>query len=128
MKPHGLIVAAATLLATAAWSQATAPVQYQSVKPDAVLTSKLVGINVYNMNNEKIGEIADVVIEHGSLDGYVLSVGGFLGMGEHYVAVQPSSVAIKYDESTREWRASANATKDQLKAAPVFKYHSRWKG
>lgn len=128
MRLHGHIVAGTVLLATAAFSQATAPVQYLSIRPDAMLTSKVVGLDVYNQGDEKIGEIADVVIEHGALQGYVLSVGGFLGMGERYVAVQPSSVSIKYDEPANKWRASANATKDQLKAAPEFKYHSRWKG
>jgi sporulation protein YlmC with PRC-barrel domain len=126
MRRHGFIVMGATLLATAAFGQATAPVQYLSIKPDSMLTSKLVGVDVYNQKNEKIGEIADVVIERGSLEGYVLSVGGFLGMGERYVAVQPSSVSIKFDESASKWRATANASKEQLKAAPEFKYHSRW--
>jgi sporulation protein YlmC with PRC-barrel domain len=128
MRLHGYIVAGTTLLATAAFGQATAPVQYLSIKPDSMLTSKLVGVDVYNQKNEKIGEIADVVIERGSLEGYVLSIGGFLGMGERYVAVQPSSVSIKYDESANQWRATANASKDQLKSAPEFKYHSKWKG
>lgn len=124
---YGAVVAV-TLLTTAAWSQATAPVQYLSVHPDAVFSSNVVGLDVYNLKNEKIGDIADVVLEHGALEGYVLSVGGFLGVGERYVAVQPSSISIKYDESGKKWRATANATKDQLKAAPEFKYHSKWKG
>ena len=50
--------------------------------------SKLVGVNVYNDANEKIGDINDVILDKsGKVENVVLGVGGFLGMGEHYVAV-----------------------------------------
>ena len=58
--------------------------------------------------------------------GYILSVGGFLGMGTHYVAVDPGTVSITYDGSNKTWRASMNATKDQLKSAAEFKYGGQW--
>jgi sporulation protein YlmC with PRC-barrel domain len=51
-------------------------------------SSKLIGVNVYNDNNEKIGEIEDLIVDKsGKVDNIILGVGGFLGMGEHYVAV-----------------------------------------
>jgi sporulation protein YlmC with PRC-barrel domain len=50
--------------------------------------SKLVGVNVYNEANEKIGDINDVILDKsGKVANVVLGVGGFLGIGEHYVAV-----------------------------------------
>jgi ribosomal 30S subunit maturation factor RimM len=50
--------------------------------------SKLVGVNVYNDANEKVGDINDVILDKsGKVENVVLGVGGFLGMGEHYVAV-----------------------------------------
>src|SRR6202158_5703573 len=50
--------------------------------------SKLIGVNVYNDNNEKIGDIEELIVDKsGKVDQVVLGVGGFLGMGEHYVAV-----------------------------------------
>lgn len=50
--------------------------------------SKLAGVNVYNEANEKIGDINDVILDKsGKADKVILGVGGFLGMGEHYVAV-----------------------------------------
>ena len=55
-----------------------------------------------------------------------MSVGGFLGMGEHYVAVSPSAVKVSYNSSEKKWHASMNASADQLKAAPEFKYSGRW--
>ncbi|OYY26724.1 MAG: photosystem reaction center subunit H, partial [Azorhizobium sp. 35-67-15] len=52
---------------------------------------------------------------------------GFLGMGERYVIVRPNAVQIAYSEADKKWSAMMNATKDQLKAAPEFKYEGRWK-
>ena len=50
--------------------------------------SKVVGLSVYNSNNEKLGSINDLVMDKGgNIKAVVLGVGGFLGMGEHLVAV-----------------------------------------
>jgi sporulation protein YlmC with PRC-barrel domain len=117
--------------------------------------TKLVGVNVYNENNEKIGDIEELIVDKsGKIDNAVLGVGGFLGMGEHYVAVpmeklkwvnEPvrtsSTTTAPADKSTvgeanranrparaadERWypdHAVLNATKDQLKAMPQFKYN-----
>lgn len=51
-------------------------------------TSKLVGLNVYNDNNEKLGDINELLIDNtGKVQAVIIGVGGFLGMGEHNVAV-----------------------------------------
>ena len=84
--------------------------------------AKLKGLNVYNQKDESIGEITDLAIKNHQVDALILSVGGFLGMGEHYVAVSPSSVNVRYDQKNDKWLASMNTTKDALKAAPEFKY------
>jgi sporulation protein YlmC with PRC-barrel domain len=124
-------------------------------------SSKLIGVNVYNNNNEKIGDIQELIVDNsGKVDNVVLGVGGFLGMGEHYVAVpmeklkwvnEPvrTSSTAPADKSTvgannagttgqanransperaaeEKWypdHAVFNATKDQLKAMPQFKYN-----
>jgi sporulation protein YlmC with PRC-barrel domain len=50
--------------------------------------SKLVGVDVYNEGNEKIGDISEVILDKsGKVANVIIGVGGFLGMGEHYVAV-----------------------------------------
>jgi hypothetical protein len=54
-----------------------------------------------------------------------VSVGGFLGMDEHYVVVNPSAITVTYSDSDKKWHAAMNATADQLKAAPEFKYSGR---
>ncbi|MFY9970028.1 MAG: PRC-barrel domain-containing protein [Roseiarcus sp.] len=92
-----------------------------------MLSSNVVGLDIYNEQNNDIGKIQDVAFDSSmKITGYILSVGGFLGMGTHYVAVDPGAVSIKYDASNKVWRAAMNATKDQLKSAPEFKYGGQW--
>jgi len=50
--------------------------------------SKLIGLNVYNDQNEKLGDISEVLLDKsGKVDGIVIGVGGFLGMGKHDILV-----------------------------------------
>ena len=124
--------------------------------------SKLVGVDVYNEANEKIGDINEIILDKsGKAANVILGVGGFLGMGEHYVAVaydklkwvnepvrtstttptadkptvgvnNAGSATGEVNRSNRPVRAANenwypdhvvyNATKDQLKAMPQFKY------
>jgi sporulation protein YlmC with PRC-barrel domain len=99
-------------------------VQVQSAD---MLSSNVVGLDIYNGQNNKIGKVQDIAFDASKqLTGYILSVGGFLGMGTHYVAVNPSSLNVAYDAQNKVWRATMNATKDQLKSAPEFKYGGQW--
>ena len=51
-------------------------------------SSKLVGLNVYNDSNESLGSINDLLTDkNGDIKAVVVGVGGFLGVGEHLVAV-----------------------------------------
>jgi len=51
-------------------------------------SSKLVGLNVYNDSNESLGSINDLLTDKsGDIKAVVIGVGGFLGVGEHLVAV-----------------------------------------
>jgi sporulation protein YlmC with PRC-barrel domain len=126
--------------------------------------SKIVGLNVYNNNNEKVGAIDELLTDrNGAVKAVVIGVGGFLGMGEHLVAIPfdkikfvdtPVSATTASDTTTTrpaantttgaatttttttsattssvkaDWypdHAVFNATKDELKAMPEFKYAS----
>lgn len=58
-------------------------------KSDQWRAYKLIGLNVYNSNNEKIGDIKELITgKDGKIDLVVIGVGGFLGMGEHNVAMK----------------------------------------
>ena len=98
---------------------------YVAVPPSDDLSSKLVGLDIYNKDNKDIGTIKDIALNpNGRASAFIVSVGGFLGMGEHYVAVNPDAVNVTYKDN--KWHADMNATVDQLKAAPEFKYAGRW--
>jgi len=50
--------------------------------------SKVVGLSVYNDNNESLGSINDLLMDKsGNIKAVVIGVGGFLGVGEHLVAI-----------------------------------------
>ena len=111
---------------TGAATNAPSSERFVSMPSNAELSSQIVGLNVYNENNKDIGEIKDIALgQNGETEAYVLSVGGFLGMGDHYVAVSPSAVKITYNSSEKKWHASMNATVDQVKSAPEFKYPNK---
>ncbi|WP_271585909.1 PRC-barrel domain-containing protein [Bradyrhizobium sp. CCBAU 53415] len=86
------------------------------------LSSQLMGLQVYNNAKQDIGTIKDVALNENGIDGYILSVGGFLGIGDHYVAVRPSAINLKFDHAAKKWSATMDTTADQLKSAPEFKY------
>jgi hypothetical protein len=130
MKKFALALVACSVLSSgAALGQTATPApaaKAMSVPQDAAFTYNLIGLNVYDGANDDVGQIKDLVLENGTLVGYILSVGGFLGMGEHYVAVTPGSIGLAYNDTDKKWKASINVTKDQLKAAPQFTYSGKF--
>ncbi len=103
---------------------ATVKLKYVTVKPADVMSSKLIGTTVYNNKNENVGEVEDLVIENGkTVTGVVVSVGGFLGMGESYVVLDPSTLAIS--DKDGKWAVHADTDKDTLKNAPKFTYSKK---
>jgi sulfite reductase beta subunit-like hemoprotein len=97
------------------------------VQSTDMLSSNVVGLDIHNGQNDNIGKIQDIAFDASKkVTGYILSVGGFLGMGTHYVAVNPDAVVVSYDAQNKVWKATMNATKDQLKSAPEFKYGGQW--
>ena len=129
MKNIALITASLAFLASPVLAEeaktvgnAPAEAKFSTVSKDEMFSSKLKGLNVYNQKDESVGEIADIAIKNNQIDALILSVGGFIGMGEHYVAVSPSSVSVRHDAKNDKWLASMNTTKEALKAAPEFKY------
>jgi sporulation protein YlmC with PRC-barrel domain len=84
--------------------------------------SKLIGSTVYNDQNEKIGSLDDLILKDGNrLAMGVVSVGGFLGMGNKLVAVPYDQLHLEMDkDQTKITMPGAN--KEALKAMPTFTY------
>ncbi|MCX8996741.1 PRC-barrel domain-containing protein [Rhizobiaceae bacterium BDR2-2] len=130
MRRIALALAATAAMVSFAHAQtpttATTSEVFVVAKPTDVLSYNLVGLNITNPQDETIGEIRDLIISDGLLSGYIVSVGGFLGIGEKYVIVSPASVDVVYSEPDNKWSARIDTTKEALQSAPEFKYEGRW--
>lgn len=81
---------------------------------------ELIGKNVYGRDNNKIGEVDDVILDGtGQAKQLVISSGGFLGIGEKQVAVDYS--AANWDSQNNRLNL-AGMSRDDVKAMPDFKY------
>lgn len=76
------------------------------------------GTDVKNSAGEDLGDIKDIMLntQTGQIEYYVLSFGGFLGMGDKYFAVPCEAVSFDTDEEC----AVLDVTKERLKTAPGF--------
>ena len=145
------------LVSSAALAQTSSPNASPRTSTDSTQTasakgewqaSKLIHMNVYNNQNEKIGDIKELMLDKtGKIDTVAIGVGGFLGMGERDVAVKFGDLKWS-DEPVRSTTSSnppattsgsgqtqesrdrnypdhavLNATKDQLKSMPQFDYN-----
>lgn len=82
--------------------------------------SKLIGAEVINSQRESIGEVDDIVIADGRAL-LVLSVGEFLGMGGHHVAVELDQAKIFHpNNDPDDLEISVQMTKEELKALPGY--------
>ena len=124
MKTRAL--AASLLLASTLGVAAAAPANAQamsSVPAGSVTVTDWYKQNVYTPQNDKIGDIKDVLVNKGGkIDGLVIAVGGFLGAGEKDVIVPFSDVKATMKDN--KWYLTMNASKDDLKKAEGFKYDS----
>jgi hypothetical protein len=123
-----IAAAVAATVTGAAYAQQTTgvgtPMQAQvlnSLPSNATTVTNYYKQNVYDPSDAKIGEITDVLVgKDGKVDAFIISVGGFLGMGEKDVAVP--FTAIHATEKNGKWYLTMNATKDALKEAHGYKY------
>ena len=94
--------------APAASATTTAPGQKMMLKGNW-RASKLIGLDVYNEANEKLGDINELIIDKdGKINAVVIGVGGFLGMGEHDIAVTIDK--LKFVEEAVRTSSTAPAT------------------
>ena len=99
-KKLALAAMAAALLSTTVLAQSNPPapavkdpIAAQTTAQGKWRASKLIGLNVYNAQNEKIGDINELMTDSsGKIDLVVIGVGGFLGIGEHNVGLPLSQV------------------------------------
>ncbi len=87
---------------------------------NAVLASELMGQTVYDSADDSLGDVNDIIwTDDGNIQGVVVGVGGFLGIGEKSVAVNYEALNIMTDENGNK-KLVLDATADELAAAPEF--------
>lgn len=89
-----------------------------------IASDKVEGTAVYGPDGDKIGSIANVMIDKrsGKVAYAVLTFGGFLGMGNDYYPLPWAS--LKYDETLGGYLVSI--TRQQLETAPKFRDEDSW--
>jgi hypothetical protein len=105
--------------------QPAKPVKGQIVMQDkdSILASTLIGSTVYSPANETVGDINDLIVGlDGKVQGVVIGVGGFLGLGEKDVAVKMDQITVQPEDANKSnVRLILASTKADLEAAPEFK-------
>jgi sporulation protein YlmC with PRC-barrel domain len=100
-------LAGTALLVGTALAQTPAPTQpggpgqvMIQMPPDLMRGSSFIGLNVYGADNQKIGDVDEILVDRqGKVLGYVVSVGGFLGIGQKNVAIRFEQVQwMSYQE------------------------------
>lgn len=86
--------------------------------PQLMGANTLTGNDVYNQNDEKLGDIKDFMLDmrNGRVSYAVLSFGGFMGLGEKLFAVPLSALIL----DTINKRFTLNVDKGRLENAPGF--------
>jgi sporulation protein YlmC with PRC-barrel domain len=94
-----------------------------NIPPSSLTVTDWYKQSVYDPNNNKVGEIVDVLVSSdGKVNALIVGVGGFLGAGEKDVAV--NFTAVKKTMKNDKIYLTMNTTKDALKSAPGFRYDS----
>lgn len=92
-----------------------------SIPSNSVTVTDWYKQDVYDPQNNKIGQVMDVLVSpDGKVNSLIVGVGGFLGAGEKDVAVDFG--AIKRTTKDNSIYLTMNTTKNDLKSAPGFKY------
>ena len=100
------------------------PVPGQILVQDAntVLAKELIGLTVYAPDKAKIGAISDLILgkDARTVDGFVIGVGGFLGIGEKAVALKMDRLQISHN-GDGSVQLMMDVKKEELSNAPSFK-------
>jgi hypothetical protein len=103
---------------------AKTPVAGQIVVQDAntILAKDLIGQTVYSPDKAKIGSISDLILSKDgkTVEGFVIGVGGFLGIGEKSVAMKIDRLKMSSGPNG-SFELAMDAKKEELTNTPTFK-------
>nr|WP_321482446.1 PRC-barrel domain-containing protein [uncultured Cohaesibacter sp.] len=94
---------------------------WKSVEPSELTTDDLTGARIYSVKDEDIGEIDKLLVNNdGKIEKAVLDIGGFLGIGEHRIAVTMDELKIMRDNNGSDVRVYIDATQKELERQPEY--------
>src|SRR5262245_30075539 len=111
---------------TTASTSSTGSAQFvASQKPDQFLASKFKGTDVVGSDNQKVGDVSDILFDKdGKIEAFVVGVGGFLGIGAKDVALAPSAFQFVPGDpnsaTDKSPKLKISMDKEQLKQAANF--------
>ena len=89
--------------------------------PDQHLASKFNGTDVIGANDEKIGDVSDLLFDKDhKIVAFIVGVGGFLGIGSKDVAIDPASFQPVPGKDANDMKLRLSMTKEELKNAAAF--------
>jgi len=113
-----IVAAQSVSLAQIAGTETLTTVQIEAIAAGWSVKKQVMGKEVYNDKDEKIGTIEDLIVAPGDAVSYVvIGAGGFLGMDKHDVLLPAGLLQL-----TGEKYVLTGATKDAVKALPEFHY------
>jgi sporulation protein YlmC with PRC-barrel domain/osmotically-inducible protein OsmY len=97
----------------------TKPMSSHHTDSQPVMASKVLGMNIHTVADEKIGEINEIFINTGSGEvvAVAVSTGGFLGMGKQNTLVSSEDLRFNGDRT----QMHTDISKDQLQNAPDYR-------
>ncbi len=94
---------------------------YLNIEAAALTAEDLDGAPLYGVNDDFIGEIEDLVVtEDGKIEQAIVDIGGFLGMGEHRIAIAFDELQIIRTDDGSDLRVYVSASKEQLEAREPY--------
>jgi len=94
-----------------------------SQKSDQFLASNFKGTDVVGPDDKKIGDISDILFDKsGKIEAYVVSVGGFLGIGSKHVALEPTAFQVMAGDKSKNENDKLKVAlgQEELKQAANF--------
>lgn len=94
---------------------------FQQAQANEISADELMNANLYDVNDDNVGNVTDVVLgPDGEAQYLVADVGGFLGLGAHTVAIGFDEISVMQDEGMTDLRIYVDVTEDTLRSMPEY--------
>lgn len=91
---------------------------YETLEREERTAERLIGADVYDAAGDRVGSVSDLVINGEDIEGLLVDVGGFLGLGAHTVNLPIERAEIGWKPSDDDVRVQVALTRAELEAMP----------